>query len=389
VKIAKVELLPLSLRTDDVPPRQRFFAVMKLTTDTGLVGWGEATDSFGHSSPMTLRALVIEKVQWTLLDQDPLQLEELVTRMRHNLYRYLGFHDLVMQAISAAEIALWDIRGKVLGKSISELIGGRRDRLKLYASGKPAFTVPTQYHVEFNQPYLDRGVKTVKIRIGNNFEWDANFVREARAAFPPDIRLFVDGKYNYTADSAIRMSRVLGEIGAASFEEPLADYNLDEIARVAAASPVPLAYGEHCYTVNDFREFIVHKAAHILQPNPTICGGISEAMRVVNLAEAWGHPIIPHCAGTTAIGLAACIHFASAIPNFTVFEYDSSPIQPLRDELPTDPMFAVDRVVDGCIPVPTGPGLGVEIDESVFEKYPYELDESIARSFPVYATPHI
>ena len=389
MKIKKVEVLPLSHRTDDVPPRQRFFAPFKVTTDEGLVGWGEASDSFGHSSPATLKALVEEKVQWVLLDQDPLQLEELMARVRRDLYRYLGFRELVMQAVSAIEIALWDIRGKVFGKPISEILGAYRDRVKIYASGKPAFEEAAEYHLEFNRPLLERGVKTVKIRIGNNFEWDAQFVREAREAFASDIQLFVDGKYNYTTDSAIRMSHVLADVGAYYFEEPLPDHNLDEIARLAAASPVPIAYGEHCFTVHDFREFINHRAAHILQPDAAICGGISEALKVAYLGDTMGHPVIPHCAGTTVIGLAAGVHFAAAMPNFSIFEFDSSPFQPLRDELPTDPLFAPERIVDGCVAVPTGPGLGVEIDEKVFKEFPYELDEKIARSFPVYATPHI
>ncbi len=389
MQIKKVEVIPLSLATDDVPPRRRYYAVFKLTTDDGLVGWGEATDSFGHSSPMTLKALVAEKVQWSLLYQDPLKLEELIARVRRDTYRYGGFRDLLMEAISGIEIALCDIRGKALGQPVSALLGAYRDKVEIYASGKPAFTEDAHYQLEFNKPFLDRGVKTVKIRIGNNFEWDERFVRQAREVFPAEIRLFVDGKYNYTADSAIRMAHVLADIGAYYFEEPLADYNLDEIARVAAASPIPIAYGEHCFTVHDFRELIVHKAAHILQPDPTLCGGISEALKIVHLAEAHGYPVIPHCAGTTVIGLAACLHFAAAIPKLDIFEYDSSIFQPLRDQLPSEPLLSVERTVDGCMRIPTGPGLGVEIDEAVFEEYPYVLDEKIARSFPVYGTPHI
>jgi L-alanine-DL-glutamate epimerase-like enolase superfamily enzyme len=389
MKIKKVEVIPLSLPTDDVPPRRRYYCVIKISTDDGLVGWGECTDSFGHSSPLTIRALMQEKVQWALLDQDPLQLEELIHRVRRDTYRYGGFRDLLMQAISGVEIALWDIRGKVLGKPVSELLGKYRDKLEVYASGKPAFTVGADYQVEFNKPFLDRGVKTVKVRIGNNFDWDAQFMRDCRDVFGDDMRLFVDGKYNYTAASAIRMSYVLADVGAYYFEEPLPDYNLDEIARVAEASPIPIAYGEHCYTVHDFREFIEHQAASILQPDPTLCGGLSEAMKIVHFVEAMGYPVIPHAAGNTVIGLAACVHFGAAIPKFDVFEYDSTPVQPLRDLLPTEPLLAVERVVDGCIPVPTGPGLGVEINEAVFAEYPHHLDESIARSFPVYGTPHI
>ena len=310
-------------------------------------------------------------------------------RIRQDMYRYGGFRELMMQVISAVDIALWDIRGKVLGRSVSELLGRRRDRVEIYASGKPAFDVGADYHLEFNRPLLDRGVKTVKIRIGNTFDWDAAFVHEARDVFPDDIALAVYGKYNYTADSAITMSQVLGEAGIEYFEEPIPDYDLDEIARVAAGSPVPIAYGEHCFTVHDFRELITHEAASVLQPDAAICGGISEAMAVAELGGKAGRRVIPHCAGMTAIGLAAGVHVAAAMKDFTVFEFDSSPHQPLRDELPTDPLLSTERVVDGAIPVPDGPGLGVDIDEEVLAGYPYVLDENIAASFPLYGQPHI
>ena len=389
MEIDRVEVIPLSYATDDVPPRRRYFAVVKVTTDEGVVGWGEAGDSFGHSTPMTLKALMEEKIQWVLLGQDPIRDEELMSRVRQDVYRYGGFRELTMQALSAVDIALWDIRGKVLDRSISDLLGRHRDRVELYASGKPAFDVPTDYHVEFNRPLLERGVGAVKVRIGNDFDWDARFVREARDLFGDDVWLAVDGKYNYTTESAIRMSQLLGELEISYFEEPLPDHNLDEIARVAAASPVPIAYGEHCFTVHDFRELVQHGAARILQPDPAICGGISEAMEVASMGTALGTPVIPHCAGMTAIGLAAGVHFAAAMPDFTLFEWDSSPVQPLRDTLPTEPLFSTERVEDGCIPVPNGPGLGVEIREEVFAEHPYELDETIAGSFPRYGTPHI
>ena len=384
--------IPLSAPMEDaVHGVQEEFSliVVKVTTDDGVVGWGEAGDSFGHSAPRTLQTLFEEKLQWVLLDQDPLDIGSLIGRVRQDMYRYSGFRELIMQAISAVDIALWDILGKVEGKSVAELLGKRRDSIEIYASGKPAFDVGADYHLDFNRPLLERGVTAVKIRIGNSFDWDARFVREAREVFPQEVRLAVDGKYNYTPDAAIDMAHVLGEVGIDYFEEPIADYNLEDMARVARASPVPIAYGEHCFTEHDFRELLGHGAAHILQPDAAICGGISEAMKVAALGSEAGVRVIPHCAGITTIGLAAGVHVAAAMPDFTLFEYDSSPYQPLRDDLPTTAVLSVDRVSDGRLPVPSGPGLGVEIDEDVFARHPYELDEGIAGSFPVYGTPHI
>ena len=232
-------------------------------------------------------------------------------------------------------------------------------------------------------------MKAAKIRIGNTFEWDEQFIRQFRQLLPADIRLFVDGKYNYTPDSAIRMAQVLADVGVELFEEPVFDLNLDEVARVAAASPVPLAYGEHSFTIHDFRDLITRQAARILTPDATLCGGISTALEVAKLAETFGLHVDPHCGGLTAIGLAANLHTAAAIPKMDLFEFDSRADQPLRDELPAQPIFAVDRIVDGRMPVPTGPGLGIEINEKILEKYAYDVSPDYARRFWNYGVPHI
>jgi D-galactarolactone cycloisomerase len=389
MNIADVQVIPLSYAIDDNPPRRRYFAVLKLTTDDGLVGWGEASDCYGHMHPLTVKALVDEDLRWLLLGQDPRPLEQLVRRIRNKAYHHLGARELVMQAISAIEIALWDIRGKLADKPISELLGAYRSDIPLYSGGKPAFFDPPEAHLAFFEPSFERGIGIAKIRTGNTLEWDCKFVRTMRDLLPSSVEIFVDGKYNYSADAAIHMSRVLGDVGALFFEEPLFDTNLREVARVAAASPVPLAYGEHSFTLNGFRELIDYKAARVLEPDATICGGITEARNVAILADTFGLDMVPHCGGLTAIGMAANLHAAAAMPELKAFEYDGRRDQPLRDELLVDPIFALERVTGGRLAVPIGPGLGIEIDEAVFERYPYQLDESIARLFPTYATAHI
>jgi L-alanine-DL-glutamate epimerase-like enolase superfamily enzyme len=391
MKIDDIEVIAANYRTDEKPPRVRSFALLKITTSDGLVGWGEACDNFGHSTPLTLKAFVDEKLRWVLVGQDPRPLEALMWRVRQDTNRYSGFRELTMQALSAVEIALWDIRGKLAGKPVSELLGRFRDYLDIYASSNVAFEAasPADYQVQMNRPLLDRGVKSVKIRIGNNFDWDAAFVRAARKAFGRDVRLMVDAKYNYTTDSAIRMSRVLAEHEIFWFEEPIPDHNLDEMARLTAASPVPIAYGEHCFTVHDFRELVVHNAARILQPDVAICGGISEALNITHLGEIMGRLVVPHCSGMTAVGIAASLHFAAAMPKCLVFEWDSSPFQPLRDRLPTEALFANERIEGGRIAVPNGPGLGVEVNQAVLREYAHRLHPDLLASFPAYGTPRI
>jgi L-alanine-DL-glutamate epimerase-like enolase superfamily enzyme len=391
MKIEQIEVIPANYRTNENPQRVRSFALVKITTSDGVVGWGEASDSFGHATPLTLKAFVDEKLRFVLIGQDPRRLESLMWRVRQDANRYSGFRELTMQALSAVEIALWDIRGKLAGKSVSDLLGRFRDEVDLYASSNIAFTAesPADDQLEFNQAFLDQGVRNVKLRIGNTFEWDAAFVRAARLAFPANVRMMIDGKYNYTTDAAIRMSRILADNDIFWFEEPLPDHNLDEMARLTAASALPIAYGEHCFTVNDFRDLVMRKAALILQPDITICGGIGEAMKVTHFGETMGRMVVPHVAGLTAVGLAASLHFAAAMPRFLVFEWDSSPFQPLRDELPKEPIFATERIRDGCIAVPNGPGLGVEVNEDVLRQYAHRLHPDLLGSFPTYGTPRV
>jgi D-galactarolactone cycloisomerase len=389
MKIREIKVIPLSYEIDDKPARKRFFALVKVTTDDGIVGWGEASDCYGHHLAMTVKAYVEEQLQWWFLDRDPRDVESLVDGVRQQIYRYHGNRELVIQALSAVEIALWDIRGKVLGKPICELLGKYRERIPIYAADRPAFFVSAEGRMEWLGPLLDKGVSTIKIRIGHNFKDDEKFVRAFRKVVSDDIRLFVDGKYNYTPDSAIKMAAVLDEIGVSCFEEPVNDMNLNELARVARASRVPLAYGEHTFTIHGFRDLITSGAAQILNPDATVCGGITTALEAAKLGATFGLALQPHCGGLSAIGIAANLQTAAAMPSLDIIEYDSRAHQPLRDEIIKDSLFAMDRIEDGFLAVPTGPGLGIEIDESVFERYPYELDEKIAREYAFYGTPRI
>jgi L-alanine-DL-glutamate epimerase-like enolase superfamily enzyme len=152
---------------------------------------------------------------------------------------------------------------------------------------------------------------------------------------------------------------------------------------------VPLAYGEHAFTVHDFRDLFFRGGVSNLEPDVTVCGGFTEAMKILSFAETHGANILPHCGGLTAIGMAANLALVSTYAEHTHFEYDARDYQPLRDEVDASAPFALDKVADGVLPIPNGPGLGIEVDESVFARFPYEIDRAIASRFPVYTTPHV
>jgi len=389
VKITAVTVIPASYATDDSPPFRRSFAVVRVDTDEGVTGWGEASDCYGHRYPLTLKALFEETIQWLVLGRDPLALEDLMWRLRRSLYAPLGARGLVIQALSAVDIALWDIRGKVVGRSISELLGRKRDSVELYAAGKPALNESPEWNVEFLSPLLERGVKAAKVRPGRDLAWDVAMVTRVRELLPDDVAMFVDGKYNYTFESAERLSRVLGDLGVRAFEEPIPYLDLDVVRRLADVSPVDLAYGEHAFTVHDFRDLLFRGGVLRLEPDVTVCGGFTEAVKILHLAETHGAHILPHCGGLTSIGMAANLQLVATYPDHTYFEYDARPYQPLRDETAESAPFELAKVVDGALAIPNGPGLGIEVDEAVFAKYPYEIGERIASTFPTYTTPHV
>jgi D-galactarolactone cycloisomerase len=390
ITIEAAEIIPLSYGTDDKPPRRRYFALLKITTSDGVVGWGEATDCYGHSHPMTVKALFDERIKWMIRGADALKPEVLLAEVRRVAHQQLGGRGaFITELVSAIEIALWDIKGKIFGRSVSEMLGAYRNRIQIYAACPPLHHLAPEQYADISRELRERGVEAVKIRTGNNLAWDRQFARDMRAVLGPDIRLLVDGKFNYRTDSAISLAATLEELGVICFEEPVADTDLGEMARLAAATTVPISYGEHCFTIHDFRDLITHRAARILNPDACACGGIAEARNVAVLAQAFGLSVMPHCGGLSAVGMAANVHAAAVMPVFDLFEFDSRGHQPLRDEIVTDPLFSIPRIVDGCIEVPSGPGLGIEIDESALQRYPYRLDTEIAATFPLYGTPHI
>jgi L-alanine-DL-glutamate epimerase-like enolase superfamily enzyme len=388
--ISDVEVFPAGYLGTFQPPRRRSFALIAITTDEGLVGWGEASDCYGHTHPLTIKAVVEEDLRWFLIGKTVEPIEELVTALRRRVYPFLGARELVMQAISGLEIALWDLRGKVANQSISSLLGRHRDAVPIYASGQLVFHQEPDEYIPSLEPALSRGVKVVKIRIGKDREWDRHWVQSLRERVPRDVEMLVDGKYNYFADSAVEMSALLADLGFIAFEEPMLDTDLEAVGQAAGRSRVPFAYGEHAFTVEDFRELVRHGAASILEPDVTVCGGFIEAIKVAQLARECGCRIMAHCGGLSAVGLAANLHFVASLPDTMPLEYDIQPIQPMRDQLLVDgARFAPEQLHDGALTVPTGPGLGIEVDRAALERFPYEIDRAIASSPSEYAVPHV
>lgn len=374
MKITEVKAIPITFQ-EHRPPNYLFelplnFLFVRIETDDGLVGYGEVCDSYGCSYPLAVKEIIDEVLKPLLIDEDPLAIERLFVKMRGWTRRRLGDQGVGIQAISGVEIALWDLSGKIQGKSISHLLGRTQEEIPVYASSTVMEEGPPELHLKLVEPYLDRGVRAIKVRLGLNFRRDLETLRALRSLIDRNIQMMVDGGEHYTVRTALEIAHALAELEVRFFEEPIPQNNREGIARLVAKSPVPIAYGEHLFLSQDFQDCLIHKRADIIQPDASVCGGISECRRIAALAESFGAPVVPHAAAGP-IALAANLHFSASVANVSMLEYAFT-FDRLWKVALAEPVLSLSAVEKGCLAVPTGPGLGVTINEEIWEQYPYQ-----------------
>jgi L-rhamnonate dehydratase len=270
--------------------------------------------------------------------------------------------------MSGVDIALWDIKGKALGKPVCELIGTpRRDRVRAYASRLMPDT--TDEVTDAVSTLRAQGFTAVKLGwgpLGQDPEYDVRLASAAREAGGDGVEVMIDAGLGYGADAttATRVARKLEQLGVYWLEEPFEPDEYEAYAELADAVDITIAAGEQDATRWGFRELIERGHVDLIQPDVTRCGGITEMMRIAALAEEHGVALVPH-AWKSGIIKAASLHVNAVLPDALFQEYcvaDTPINQTLtKERLPVE--------ADGCIAVPTGPGLGVELDEDVLERY--------------------
>ncbi|HTX62610.1 MAG TPA: mandelate racemase/muconate lactonizing enzyme family protein [Acidimicrobiales bacterium] len=337
----------------------------------GLVGWGEACDSFGCTYAGIVGKVVEDAYAPLVVGQELVAVEPLAERMRLFTRRRLGDQWVAVHARSAVETALWDLFGKAQGRSVSSLIGQVRDRVAVYAShtfleeGDPA------WHLELLAPVLARGVKMVKVRIGPEWREDLAVLAAVRAGLPGDVEMTVDGSEIFTVPTALEVAAALSDLGVRWFEEPVPQVRRRAIDELVRRSPVAIAYGEHLFGLDDAIDMLERGPIGVLQPDAATCGGIGPARAMAQLAAAYGARVAMHHAAGP-VSLAANLHVAATVHGVQAVEYSHV----LRDgwEVGTGAAFGIDAIRDGCLDVPDAPGLGVGIDEELAAKYPYGID---------------
>ena len=343
--------------------------LVEVVDSSGACGWGEC---YG---PTTVTQNAIETFYAPLLlGWDPLKNE---AAHRHCWRASLDFalKGPMMGAISGLDMALLDLKGKRLGISASELLGGRqRDVVECYATGmyfrKQDEGRLLETILSEASGYVGAGYRAMKIKVGKNMLFDRKLIEAMRRTFP-NIRLMADSNHAYDLPEATEIGHLLSEHDYKWFEEPLSPAHPELFRQLSDKVDVPIATGECEQTHYGFQELLKHGGVQIAQPDLAYCGGPTEAVKIRNVASAMGINTLPHCWGTQ-LNLASAVHFLAttyvepgrAEVTEPMLEKDLTP-NPMRDE-----MYAVGiEVEDGLVKVPTAPGLGVEPDRAAMEAY--------------------
>jgi D-galactarolactone cycloisomerase len=346
--------------------RTRSTTLIRIETDDGVVGWGEAFAP-GSVVSAVLEELFIERV----IGIDPFEVGSLAVESYTDPYHF-GGSVFVQSTLSGLDIALWDIIGKAVEKPIYRLLGGTQcDTLLPYAS--------TMYFIEAAQDprdpirsAVDEGFTAAKIKIGTGTDEDVARVEAAREILPDDARLMVDINGNYRPRQAIRTANAIARYDITWIEEPVPPENLSGYREVRRHIDVPIAAGEAHYGRFAFKQLIDDRLVDVVQPNLGRCGGLSEARLIGAMATTENVAVRPHV-WNSGVGLAAAIQFAASLSNYPhtrnvpdpmMVEFDRSD-NPLRTEILETPFDPSGGVLD----VPQEYGLGITIDETAVEQY--------------------
>jgi D-galactarolactone cycloisomerase len=336
--------------------------LVRLQTSDGAVGWGEA-----WGPPLATAPMIDELGEALAGARIDGPVPFVTNRLNQHYHRGGG---LFAAALSGVEIALWDALGHTLGVSVATLLGGRaREHVTPYASA--GYVTPDRDLEKFRDALTDAadGFAGAKIKCGLGAREDLERTSVAREVLGPDRALMVDFNGNYTADQAVASACSLQDLQMTWLEEPLPPDDVDGL-RLLRRAPVPLATGEALYTRAPFRRLVTERLVDFVQPDVTKVGGLAEARAICELARAWNVRVSPHVWGG-GVGLSAALQLLASIPDYPHTSNSPQPLwleldrgdNALRELVLSEPL----RPEGGQLAVPTGPGLGIEVDPDAIE----------------------
>ncbi|MBN9090964.1 MAG: mandelate racemase/muconate lactonizing enzyme family protein [Reyranella sp.] len=342
---------------------KRDCVMVKVTTEDGIVGWGEshharAPGTIGHLVNTTLRDLVLG-----MDASDTVGIWARIYKMQ------LGSHGAgaaTSMAMSGLDQALWDIKGKATGWPLYKLLGGSDKPVPAYAGGISLGYQPPDALAAEAVPMVEAGYKALKLRVGDTVKADIARMTAVRRRFGDDIVLLTDANTGYSVADVRQVMPAMDELNIGWLEEPFPAHDHRSYRLARSFGRTPLAAGENHYTRFEFHRVIEDGIVTILQPDLSKSGGITEVQRIAAAASMWKLPVHPH-SSMTGLNQAVSIHFLAAIDNGGYFEADLSVANLFRDELGSEP-WKIGK--DGCVRPLDKPGIGVEIDEKFLAAHP-------------------
>jgi len=371
LKITAITAIPLSFRLDQGKTvtmgigstTKRDTIIVRVETSEGITGYGEAHPGRSPGAVVSLIHNTLAPMLIGMKATDVIGVWKRVHRMQLSSH---GVGSGASLGLSGIDMALWDIRGKAAKMPLYELLGGSGRRLPAYAGGISLGYQPKESLAEEAQEYVARGYKAIKLRLGDSAKADIERVLHVRKVLGDDVDILTDANTAYTLADVRRVLPVLADIKAGWLEEPFACNDFSSYREAAKiTSLVPIAAGENHYGRFEFAQLREAGAVQIWQPDLSKCGGITEGLAIAAMASAYRIPMHTH-SSATGINHAATIHFMAAIENSGYFEACVSHFNPLRDMFGTT--FEIGA--DGCVEPLDKPGIGLEIDEALFAKYP-------------------
>ena len=348
---------------------ERCICLVKVSTQDGQYGWGEG---YGPAEVLESGIKLLKPI---VVGEDPLQNEVIWNKMYRRTLDY-GRKGVLIASISALDIAIMDLKGKILNVPVSTLLGGaQRTKVKPYATGMyfPDLKNPSKNYQKEAEKYIKMGFEAIKMKVGLGVDTDFRNVRLMRDILGDKIELMIDSNHAYSYNEALSLAKKIEEYDISWFEEPLSPEYYDLHADLRNNTTIPIAGGECEYLRFGFLELLRRKSLDILQPDLCSCGGITEAKKIANLATSYGVPIIPHTWGS-GIGIHVALQFIASLESLPgrlieepfLIEFDQTENK-IRDYLTTPKI----KIVDGMIEIPEEPGFGVDVDERFLYDFTY------------------
>lgn len=373
MKIARVETFPV--KRDLKEPfgaaygwtKARQYLVLRIVAEDGTSGYGECWGPIAGNEQFVQRFIAP-----LIIGQSAIATTRVWEQVRFKLDRIYK-SSAPYGALGGIDIALWDLKGKLLDQPIHELLGGAyHETIPAYATGhyfRDVSTLKEQISAVLEEAngHIENGFNGLKLKLGlAAVGWDVKadiaLMRALREEVGAEISLMIDANCTYSVPEALEVGRAAEELEIVWFEEPLPPEDLDGYRQLTDKLEVPVAAGESWGLLSQFHHIFDRRAVSIAQPDVCSSGGITEVRRIADLAHVLNIPCIPHVYGTPIV-LAAALHVLATIPSHARLEYDQSD-NPIREALlPQELRLHADSTVS----VPTGPGLGIEVDEARLE----------------------